>query len=81
MVTTGTHTDPVVALAQQTPPRVTIDQDAALVEDPLQQQRRVGLHSLQLGDVNRMVDDTLQADGEDVRVVVELWGRPPGFEG
>jgi hypothetical protein len=64
MVTTGASTNPVVALAQQTPLPVTIDQDTALVEDPIQKQRRVGLHSLQLGNVNRTAGDALQADGE-----------------
>jgi hypothetical protein len=36
----------------------------ALVEDPIQQQRRVRFDPLQVGDVDRAADDVLQADGE-----------------
>ncbi len=56
--------DRTVTLAQQAPLSVTVDEDAALVEDPIQKQRRIGLHPLQASDVNRTTGDTLQADGE-----------------
>jgi len=60
----GTCTDRWVALAQQAPLPVTVDQDATLVEDPIQKERRIGLHPLEVGDVNRTAGDGLQADGE-----------------
>jgi len=56
--------DRAVALAQQAPLPVTVDQDATLVEDSIQQQRRIGLHPIQVGDVDRTAGDALQADGE-----------------
>ena len=43
---------------------ITVDQDATLVEDPVQKQRRIGLHALQVGDVNLTAGDWFQADGE-----------------
>ena len=61
---TGTRTDRGVAPAQQAPLPVAVDQDASLVEDPVQKQRRVGLHALQVGDVDRTDGDALQADCE-----------------
>ena len=64
MITPGTCTDRVVALTQQTPLPVTVDQDTSLVKDPVQEERRVGLHPLQMGDVDRTAGDPLQPDGE-----------------
>jgi hypothetical protein len=64
MITTSARTDRAVALAQQAPLPVTVDEDSTLVEDPIEQKRRLRLHSLQASDVNRPADDAFQADGK-----------------
>jgi hypothetical protein len=64
VVTTSARTDRVVALVQQAPLPVTVDQDTALVEDSIQQKRSIGLYPLQGGEVNLTSADTLQAHGQ-----------------
>lgn len=53
-----------MTLAEQAPLPVTIDEDATLVENAIQKQRRIGLHPLQSGNVDRTAGDASQADSE-----------------
>ena len=64
MGTAGAHTDRGLALSQQTPLLVSIDQDAALVENSIQKERRPSLYPLQVGDINPATAEVLQADSK-----------------
>lgn len=48
-------------LAQPVPLLVAVNQNTALIENPLQKERRPGLDPLQLGDVDAATADPLQA--------------------
>lgn len=64
MGTAGAHTNRGVALSQQAPLFVSIDENATLIKDTIQQERSPGLHPLQIGDINAAAAELLQADGQ-----------------
>jgi hypothetical protein len=64
MGTTGEHTDRILALSQQAPLFVSINENAPLVEDAIQKKGRSGLRPTQVSDVNPSATEVLQVDGQ-----------------
>ena len=52
----GAGTDRAAAGAQLCPLPVAVDEYAALIEDAIEQQRRAGLHSFEMGEVDGAVE-------------------------
>ncbi|MGA8364364.1 MAG: hypothetical protein WB709_07565 [Solirubrobacteraceae bacterium] len=64
MGTAGAHTNRGLALSQQAPLFVPVDEHAPLVEDSIQKERSPSIHPIQIGNVNAAAAELLQADGQ-----------------
>jgi hypothetical protein len=62
--TASAGSDDGAALTQSIPLPVAVDQDATLVKDAIEEKRRLGLYTLQSGDVDAASGDALKAGGE-----------------
>lgn len=60
----GTHTNHGLARSQEAPLFVSVDEDASLVKDTIQKERRADLDPFQLDDINAAAAESLQADGQ-----------------